>query len=105
MLGYDDSLDAFGVHGVGGTFGAIGAGVFATTLGAGVETKAAQIMIQLEGVLIVAVLAPVATFLILTVLKLVFGSLRVSEEEEFNGLDLSSHEESAYAFGAGSSTE
>ena len=105
LLGYDDSLDAFGVHGVGGTFGAISAGVFATTLGAGVETKAAQIMVQLEGVLIVAVLAPVATFLILTVLKLVFGSLRVSEEEEFNGLDLSSHEESAYAFGTGSQSE
>jgi ammonium transporter, Amt family len=105
LLGYDDSLDAFGVHGVGGTFGAIGAGVFATTLGAGVETKAAQIMIQLEGVLIVAVLAPVATFLILTVLKLVFGSLRVSEEEEFNGLDLSAHEESAYAFGTGAQSE
>ena len=105
MLGYDDSLDAFGVHGVGGTFGAIAAGVFATTLGAGVETKAAQIMIQLEGVLIVAVLAPVATFLILTVLKLVFGSLRVSDEEEFNGLDLSAHHESAYAFGSGNQTE
>jgi len=105
MLGYDDSLDAFGVHGVGGTFGAIAAGVFATTLGAGVETKAAQIMIQLEGVLIVAVLAPVATFIILTVLKLVFGSLRVSDEEEFNGLDLSSHSESAYAFGTGAQSE
>ena len=105
MLGYDDSLDAFGVHGVGGTFGAIAAGVFATTLGAGVETKAAQIMIQLEGVLIVGVLAPVATFLILTVLKLVFGTLRVSDEEEFNGLDLSSHSESAYAFGTGSQSE
>ena len=52
-----------------------------------------------------AVLAPVATFLILTVLKLVFGSLRVSEEEEFNGLDLSAHEESAYAFGTGAQSE
>ncbi len=105
LLGYDDSLDAFGVHGVGGTFGAIASGVFATTLGAGVATKAAQIMIQLEGVLIVAVLAPVATFVILTVLKLVFGSLRVSEDEEFNGLDLSSHSESAYAFGTGAQSE
>ncbi len=105
LLGYDDSLDAFGVHGVGGTFGAIASGVFATTLGAGVATKADQIMIQLEGVLIVAVLAPVATFVILTVLKLVFGSLRVSEDEEFNGLDLSSHSESAYAFGTGAQSE
>jgi Amt family ammonium transporter len=105
LLGYDDSLDAFGVHGVGGTFGAIAAGVFATTLGGGVESKADQIMIQLEGVLIVAVLAPVATFLILTGLKLVFGSLRVSDEEEFNGLDLSAHSESAYAYGTGSQSE
>jgi Amt family ammonium transporter len=100
-LGYDDSLDAFGVHGVGGTFGAIGAGVFATTLGAGVETKSAQIMIQLEGVLIVAVLAPVATFLLLTLLKLVFGGLRVDDEAEFNGLDLSEHHEAAYTTGSG----
>ena len=105
LVGYDDSLDAFGVHGVGGTFGAIASGVFATTLGAGVETKAAQIMIQLEGVLIVAVLAPVATFVILTILKLVFGSLRVTDEEEYNGLDLSSHSESAYAFGTGAQSE
>jgi Amt family ammonium transporter len=105
MLGYDDSLDAFGVHGVGGTFGAIASGVFATTLGAGVESNAAQIMIQLEGVLIVAVLAPVATFLILTLLKLIFGSLRVSDEEEFNGLDISAHSESAYAFGTGAQAE
>ena len=105
LFGYDDSLDAFGVHGVGGTFGAIASGVFATTLGAGVESKGAQIMIQLEGVLIVLVLAPVATFVILSILKLVFRSLRVSEEEEYNGLDLSSHSESAYAFGTGAQSE
>lgn len=105
LFGYDDSLDAFGVHGVGGTFGAIASGVFATTLGAGVESKSAQIMIQLEGVLIVLVLAPVATFVILSILKLVFGSLRVSEEEEYNGLDLSSHSESAYAFGTGAQAD
>ena len=105
LFGYDDSLDAFGVHGVGGTFGAIASGVFATTLGAGVESKSAQIMIQLEGVLIVLVLAPVATFVILSILKLVFGSLRVTEEEEYNGLDLSSHSESAYAFGTGAQSE
>jgi Amt family ammonium transporter len=100
-LGYDDSLDAFGVHGVGGTFGAIGAGVFATTLGAGVETKTAQIWIQLEGVLIVAVLAPLATFLLLTLLKFVFGGLRVDDEAEFNGLDLAEHHEAAYTMGGG----
>jgi Amt family ammonium transporter len=95
-FGYDDSLDAFGVHGVGGTFGAIGAGLFATTLGAGVETKSAQLMVQLEGVLIVLVLAPVATFVLLTILKFVFGGLRVADEAEFNGLDLTEHSEAAY---------
>ena len=102
-FGYDDSLDAFGVHGVGGTFGAIASGVFATVLGAGVETKAAQIMIQLEGVAIVLVLAPLATFVLLTILKLVFGGLRVDEEAEHNGLDLAEHSESAYSFGGGGS--
>ncbi len=100
-LGYDDSLDAFGVHGVGGTFGAIGSGIFATVLGAGVESNAAQIMIQLEGVLIVAVYAPIATFVLLTVLKLLFGGLRVTDEAEFNGLDLSEHSEAAYTMGGG----
>ena len=49
MLGYDDSLDAFGVHGLGGTWGALASGIFATTLGAGIETQRAQIMVQLEG--------------------------------------------------------
>jgi ammonium transporter, Amt family len=102
-LGYDDSLDAFGVHGVGGTFGAIASGVFATVLGAGVATKADQIMIQLEGVAIVMVLAPVMTFILLTILKLVFGGLRVDDEAEHNGLDLSEHSESAYSFGGGGS--
>src|SRR5690606_9532465 len=79
LLGYDDSLDAFGVHGVGGPFGAIAAAVFATSFGA--ESRFAQILVQLEGALIVGVLAPLATFLILSALKLVFGSLRVSEED------------------------
>jgi Amt family ammonium transporter len=105
QFGYDDSLDAFGVHGVGGTFGAIASGVFATTLGAGVESKSAQIMIQLEGVAIVAIFAPLATFVLLRLLKLVFGSLRVDDEAEFNGLDLSEHSESAYTFAGGSGGE
>ncbi len=100
-FGYDDSLDAFGVHGVGGTFGAIASGVFATVLGTGVESKSAQIMIQLEGVAIVLVLAPLATFVLLTILKFVFGGLRVDDEAEHNGLDVSEHSESAYSFGGG----
>jgi ammonia channel protein AmtB len=58
--------------------------------------------VQLKGIGFVAVFAPVATFVILTVLKLVFGSLRVSDEEEVEGLDLSQHLESAYSSGGGS---
>jgi Ammonium Transporter Family len=56
-------------------------------------------MIQLKGIVFVAVFAPLMTLLIFTALKVVFGSLRVSEEEEFEGLDLSQHSESAYALG------
>ncbi len=101
LLGYDDSLDAFGVHGVGGTFGALGAGLFATTFGAGIETRSAQMMVQIEGVLIVAIFAPLVTFILLKVLGLLFGGLRVDEEAEFNGLDLSEHSEAAYTMGGG----
>ena len=60
-------------------------------------------MIQLKGIAFVAVFAPVMTVIILSILKLVFGSLRVSDEEEFGGLDLSQHSESAYTFGTGGS--
>jgi Amt family ammonium transporter len=96
MLGYDDSLDAFGVHGVGGMWGAIASGLFAVTLGSGIESNAQQLMVQLKGVAFVAVFAPLATVLILGGLKLVFGSLRVEDEAEHEGLDLAEHSESAY---------
>jgi Amt family ammonium transporter len=99
-LGYDDSLDAFGVHGVGGAWGALASGLFAVTLGAGVESNAQQVMVQLEGIAFTAVYAPIATFVILYAIKLVMG-LRVADEEEFEGLDVSQHSESAYAFGGG----
>ncbi len=98
-LGYDDSLDAFGVHGVGGMWGAISAGLFATTLGSGIESNGQQVWVQLQGVVFTAVFAPIGTVVILGALKLVFGSLRVEEEEEHEGLDLSQHSESAYALG------
>jgi Amt family ammonium transporter len=100
-FGYDDSLDAFGVHGVGGTWGAIASGLFATTFGAGIETRSQQLMVQLEGVAIVLVLAPVATFILLKILGVVFGGLRVEDEAEFAGLDLSEHHEAAYTSGGG----
>jgi Amt family ammonium transporter len=101
-FGYDDSLDAFGVHGMGGAWGALASGIFATTLGTGIESNAAQILVQLKGIGFTALFAPVMSFAILMVLKLVFGSLRVSDEAEFEGLDVSEHSESAYALSGGS---
>jgi Amt family ammonium transporter len=96
LVGYDDSLDAFGVHGVGGMWGALAAGMFAVTLGSGIESNGQQLWVQLKGVAFTAVFAPVATFVILSGLKLAFGSLRVDEEAEEAGLDLAEHSESAY---------
>src|SRR5690606_24552588 len=101
-LGYDDSLDVFGVHALGGAWGALASGLFAVSLGDGIESNAQQVRVQLEGIAFTAVFAPLATAIILFVLKLFFGSLRVSEEEEIEGLDLSQHSESAYGFAGGS---
>jgi Amt family ammonium transporter len=95
-FGYDDSLDAFGVHGIGGAWGAIASGLFATTLGSGIESNGQQLLVQLKSVAFTAVFAPVVTVVILLALKAVFGSLRVDEEDEEAGLDLSEHSESGY---------
>jgi Amt family ammonium transporter len=100
-FGYDDSLDAFGVHGVGGAWGALASGLFAATLGAGIESNSAQVWVQLQGIAFTAVYAPIATFVILKVVGLALGGLRVDEEQEFNGLDVAEHSESAYSFGGG----
>ena len=81
-LGYDDSLDVFGVHALGGAWGALASGIFAVTLGSGIESNAQQIMVQLKGIVFVAIFAPVATVAIILALKLVFGSLRVADEDE-----------------------
>jgi Amt family ammonium transporter len=95
MFGYDDSLDAFGVHGVGGAWGALASGIFATTLGAGIESNAQQIMVQLTSIVFTAIFAPLATVIILLGIKAVMG-LRPDEEDEATGLDLSEHSENAY---------
>jgi Amt family ammonium transporter len=98
-LGYDDSLDAFGVHGIGGAAGAILTGVFATTAintGKGaIDGNAIQIWIQIEGLLIAGVYCAIVTFVILMALKYTIG-LRVTKEEEMEGLDLSQHGESIH---------
>jgi Amt family ammonium transporter len=102
MLGYDDSLDAFGVHGVGGAWGSLAAGLFAVSYGAGIESTGQQVLVQLKSIAFTAIYAPVATFVILYGIKLVMG-LRVEAEDEFEGLDVSQHSESAYSMGGGSS--
>jgi Amt family ammonium transporter len=104
-FGYDDSLDVFGVHALGGAWGALASGIFAVTLGSGVESNTQQIMVQLRGIGFVIVFAPIATIVILLALQAVFGSLRVEADDEFEGLDLSQHSESAYAFGTGGGHE
>jgi ammonium transporter, Amt family len=104
-FGYDDSLDAFGVHGAGGTLGAILTGVFATSavypiFGAGkatglLEGNAHQLLNQFVGVAIAWSLSIVGTLIILFVVDKIIG-LRVSQEDEREGLDLSQHGEEGY---------
>jgi Amt family ammonium transporter len=106
-LGYDDSLDVVGVHGVGGTWGALATGIFATKLvneagGDGLlYGNARQLWVQIVAVVVTWILAFVMTTVILKVLDAIMG-LRVSEEDELAGLDLSQHSETAYMLGGGS---
>ena len=109
LAGYDDSLDAFGVHGAGGTLGAILTGIFASsavnpifksaagnTLASGLlEGNAHQLFNQFVGVAIAWVLAGVGTLAILKVVDFAIG-LRVPEDHEIQGLDLSQHGEEGY---------
>lgn len=100
-LKYDDTLDAFGVHGIGGIWGSIATGIFATkdVNPAGnnglLYGNPEQLLHQSIGVVIAVALAAVGTFIILKLMGL-FIQLRVSKEEELMGLDLSFHEEPAY---------
>jgi ammonium transporter, Amt family len=100
MLGADDSLDVFGVHGLGGIAGALLTGVFtAPSLGGtGAEgySIASQLLVQGEAVLITIVWSAIVAAIAYKVADIVLG-LRVSEEEEREGLDISSHGETAYA--------
>ncbi|HBU70512.1 MAG TPA: ammonia channel protein [Elusimicrobia bacterium] len=100
-LGYDDSLDAFGVHGIGGIWGALATGLFASKAvnPAGADGlfygNPAQFVIQLKAVLITALYSLVVTWLILKLVNALFG-VRASEKDEVLGLDLSQHHEGAY---------
>jgi Amt family ammonium transporter len=111
MLGADDTLDVFGVHAVGGILGALLTGVFNDpslggpgyvsdwVTGAIVAAKdysiASQVVTQAKGVLVTIVWSAVVAFIAYKIVDLVFG-LRVSEEEEREGLDIASHGEAAY---------
>ncbi len=105
---YDDSLDAFGVHGVGGTLGALLTGVFATRAAGGVNGEHAKDLLgliegggvmkaQIVAVIATWILAAVGTFVILKALDAVMG-LRVSRDAEIEGLDVSQHDEEGYIF-------
>lgn len=99
-FGYDDSLDAFGIHGVGGIVGAVGTGiVYQAFLGgpAGEDATSigAQLWIQIEGVLVTIVWAGIGTLIAGYIVKLTIG-LRVDEETEVDGLDIAEHGERAY---------
>ncbi len=100
-LGYDDSLDAFGVHGVGGIWGALATGLWANK-----EINAAGnnglfygnpglFLVQLKAVLVTIVYSFVVSFVLFKLVDLLMG-LRVSEDEERIGLDLTQHRESGY---------
>jgi Amt family ammonium transporter len=105
-LGYDDSLDVVGVHGVGGTWGALATGLFASKAindagGDGLFFgNPGQLWTQIVAVFATYVLAIVLTYVILKIVDGLVG-LRVTEDDEAAGLDLSQHSETAYAFGGG----
>jgi len=100
-LGYDDSLDAFGVHGIGGFAGAILTGVFAVEAIGGegkkglIDGNAGQVLTQLWGCLVCIAWCAVATFIILKIVDVVVG-LRVTAEEEVEGLDINLHGETVH---------
>ena len=99
MCGYDDSLDAFGVHGVGGIVGAILTGVFAVEAIGGskglLEGNAGQVVTQAYGIIGTVVYCAVGTFIILKVIDAIMG-LRVDKETEVQGLDISLHGETVH---------
>ncbi|MBN9091159.1 MAG: ammonium transporter [Reyranella sp.] len=100
-LGYDDSLDAFGVHGIGGFAGAILTGVFAVEAIGGdgkkglIDGNAGQVLTQLWGCLVCIAWCAIATFVILKLVDIVVG-LRVTAEEEVEGLDINLHGETVH---------
>ena len=106
-LGYDDALDVVGVHGVGGTWGALATGIFAVEAIGGtsglLEGNGGQVITQLIAIVATYALCGVGTFVILGAVRYTVG-LRIHEEDEEVGLDLSIHSEAAYSSIAGGSS-
>ncbi|MED5407117.1 MAG: ammonium transporter [Pseudomonadota bacterium] len=104
-IGYDDSLDVFGVHAVGGIIGALLTGVFAAQalggagFGDGINSIGSQVQTQAIGIIATIIYTGVVSFLLLTMIDSVMG-LRVNEEEEAEGLDVALHDERGYNLGA-----
>jgi len=100
MLKYDDSLDVFGIHGVGGIVGAIGTAIVADPAlgGFGAEGYAlgGQLMTQVLAVVVAIIWSAVVAFVAMLIVKAIFGGARVAEAGESDGLDLTSHGERAY---------
>jgi ammonium transporter, Amt family len=98
-LGYDDSLDVFGIHGVGGIVGAIGTGIVNSAalggIGYGEMSMAGQVYTQILGVLITIVWSGIGSFILYKIVDAIVG-LRPAAEAEAQGLDLTSHGEAAY---------
>ena len=96
ILGVDDALDCFGVHGIGGILGALLTGVFAISEYGGtaglIEGNAAQMINQVEGIVIIVVYDAIVSLIILKIIDVIIG-LRVSDEVEREGLDFSLHGE------------
>jgi Amt family ammonium transporter len=99
-LGYDDSLDVFGVHGIGGIIGAIGTGIFVSPdlggVGVANYTMGGQLMSQFWGVGTAVIWSGVVSFVLFKLIGATMG-LRVSEEHEREGLDTTAHGERAYS--------
>ena len=101
LFGYDDSLDAFGVHGVGGTLGAILTGVFAVKAInpiVGDSGIGHHVLSQFLTTLLTYGIAAIGSFVILQIVRVLTRGLRLSESDEYDGLDLTQHGESGYNF-------
>ncbi len=100
-FGYDDRLDVFGVHGIGGIIGAVGTGIFTAPslggIGGADFSIAAQTWIQIKAVLITIAWSGIASFVLYKIVDMIVG-LRVDPETETMGLDLTSHGEPAYNY-------